>query len=146
MSVKIFKAVWFLSMLVVLVNLLYVYAGLPLDVVVKDDGSSLVSVNRDNFFYFASGLIAIINALVFVINSTFKKDPDFRTWFYGLVICLNFFFVIALNFISLYNSGDRFNYSSIEFLIYGSIALFVLWTLGWPAYSLYRKLTTKESV
>lgn len=146
MSVKIFKAVWFLSMLAVLVNLLYNYAGLPLVVVVNENGGSLISVDKDNFFYLAALLIAVINALVFMVNKFYSKEPDFRTWFYGLVICLNFFFVVALNFIALYNSGDAFDYSRIEYLILGSTGLFVVWALGWPAYSIYKKITIKEQL
>jgi len=146
MSVKIFKAVWFLSMLAGLVNLLFTYASLPLDVVVNENGGSFISVGKDNFFYLAATLIAIINALVFVVNKFYSKEMDFRTWFYGLVICLNFFFVVALNFISLYTSGDEFDYSRIEYLILGSTALFVVWALGWPAYSLYKKISIKEPV
>jgi hypothetical protein len=94
----------------------------------------------------AAALIAIINALVFVVNKVYDKEMDFRTWFYGLVICLNFFFVVALNFISLYNSGDEFDYSRIEYLIIGSTGLFVVWALGWPMYSIFRKIYVKESV
>ena len=146
MSVKIFKAVWFLSMLAVLMTLLYTYAGLPLDVVVNENGGSLISVGKDNFFYLAATLIAVINALVFVVNKFYIKELDFRTWFYGLVICLNFFFVVALNFISLYNSGDAFDYSRIEYLILGATGLFVVWALGWPAYSIYKKIYLKEQV
>jgi len=146
MVVKIFKAVWFLSMLAVLVNLLFTYAGLPLDVVVNENGGSFISLGKDNFFYLAASLIAVINALVFVVNKFYGKEMDFRTWFYGLVICLNFFFVVALNFISLYNSGDEFDYSRIEYLIFGSTALFVIWALGWPVYSLYKKISIKEPV
>jgi hypothetical protein len=146
MSVKIFKAVWFLSMLAGLVNLLFAYASLPLDVVVNENGGSFISVGKDNFFYVAAALIAIINALVFIVNKVYDKKMDFRTWFYGLVICLNFFFVVALNFISLYNSGDEFDYSRIEYLITGSTSLFVVWALGWPMYSIYRKIYVKGSV
>jgi hypothetical protein len=146
MSVKIFKAVWFLSMLAVLVNLLFTYASLPLDVVINENGGSFISVGKDNFFYLAAALIAIINALVFAVNKFYGKEMDFRTWFYGLVICLNFFFVVTLNFIALYNSGDEFDYSRIEYLILGSTGLFVVWALGWPMYSLYKKIYVKEVV
>lgn len=146
MSVKIFKAVWFLSMLGVLLILLYCYAGLPMDVVVNENGGSLISVGRDAFFYMAASLVALVNSLVFVVNRFYTKELDFRTWFYGLVICLNFFFVVALNFISLYNSGDAFDYSRIEYLILGSTFLFVVWALGWPIYSVYKKFYIKEQV
>ena len=146
MSVKIFKAVWFLSMLAVLANLLFTYASLPVDVVVNENGGSFVSVGKDNFFYLAAALTALINVLVFIVNKFYNQDADFRTWFYGLVICVNFFFVVALNFISLYNSNDKFDYSRIEYLILGSTGLFVVWALGWPVYSLYRKIYVKEPV
>lgn len=146
MSVKIFKAVWFLSMLGVLVILLYIYAGLPLEVVVNENGGDPTLMDKDSFFYLSAGLIAIVNALVFVVNKIYRNDADFRTWFYGLVICLNFFFVVALNFIGLYNSGDTFDYSRIEYLILGSTGLFVLWAVSWPVYSLYRKLYVKETI
>ena len=146
MSVKIFKAVWFLSMLAVLANLLFTYAGLPLDVVVNENSGSLVSIGKDGFFLIAAALAALINVLVFVVNKFYDKEMDFRAWFYGLVICLNFFLVVALNFISLYNSGDEFDYSRIEYLIIGSTGLFVVWALGWPAYSLYKKISVKESI
>ena len=146
MSVKIFKAVWFLSVLVVLVNLLYAYAGLPVDVVISESGPAPFLISRENYFYLAAGLIAIVNSLVFVVNNLYRSDADFRTWFYGLVMCLNFFFIVAMNFISLYNSGDEFDYSKIEYLILGSTGLFVVWALGWPVYTLYRKFYVKESV
>jgi hypothetical protein len=146
MSVKIFKAVWFLSMLGVLVNLLYTYAGLPVEVVINENAGDSILIDKDNYFYLVATLIAVVNALVFVVSNFYRKDADFRTWFYGLVICLNFFFVVSLNFISLYNSGDQYDYSRIEFLITGSTALFVVWALGWPLYSLYRKIYVKQSV
>lgn len=146
MSVKIFKAVWFLSVLAALVSLLYMYAAFPLDVVVNENGGEAISIDKDNFFYLSAGFIAIINALVFAVNSFYKNKLDFRTWFYGLVICLNFFFIVALNFIGLYNSGDSFDYSRIEYLILGSTSLFVVWALGWPVYSIYKKIYVKESV
>lgn len=146
MSVKIFKAVWFLSVLAVLVNLIYTYAGFPLDVVVNENGGELLSVGKDTFFYLSATLIAIINALVFAVNNFYRNELDFRTWFYGLIICLNFFFIVALNFIALYNSGETFDYSKIEYLILGSTALFVFWALGWPLYTIYKKIYVKESV
>jgi len=146
MVLKIFKAVWFLSMLLVLVNLLYVYASLPEKVVIQVEGPSLVSVGREGFFYTVTTVVAFVNALVYIVSNIFKKDEDFRTWFHGLVITLNIFFIISLNFIALFNSGEKFDYSRIAFVIFGSIALFILWALGWPFYSLFKKISPKQSV
>src|SRR4051812_2903329 len=47
MVLKIFKAVWFLSVLAVLANLLYVYAGLPEQVLIQDESTGRLLVNRE---------------------------------------------------------------------------------------------------
>src|SRR3989337_2827059 len=63
MTLKLFRAMWFLSVLVVLVNLLYVYASWPELVIVKED--DLVSVNREWLFYIFMLSIILINVLVY---------------------------------------------------------------------------------
>ena len=146
MVLKIFKAVWFLSVLVTLATLLYNYASLPDSVVVMDDGIAPFRVSRDAFFYNMAGIIGLVNVMVYVVSRFYKSNIDFRTWFHGLVIAINLFFVIALNFIVLFNSSDRFDYKRIEFIIYGSIGLFLVWAIGWPFFVLYKKLFIKESV
>jgi len=60
------------------------------------------------------------------------------------MVVLNVFFVMSLSFISLYNSNEKFDYSRIDFAIYGSVILIVVWALAWPVYSLYRKFTVKS--
>lgn len=146
MGLKIFKAFWFLSMLMLLANLLYVYASLPEKVAIQDESGEFASIDREAFFYFVTFLVALVNVLVYIVSYVFKKDTDLRAWFHGLIICVNIFFMISLNFIALFNSGERFDYSQIDFVIYGSIGLFVLWAAGWPIYLVYRKFNHKESV
>ena len=143
---KIFKAVWFVSVFAVLATLLYAYASFHETVIVQDNGGSFVSLDRDVFFYTAIAVTTLVNVLVFLISAVYKKDIEFRTWFYGLVICMNFFFVIALNFIALFNSNEKFRYGEIDFVIYGSVALFVLWAMAWPVYVIYRKISVKHSI
>jgi hypothetical protein len=139
MGLKIFKALWFLSMLAVLANLLYVYASLPETVLIQDAGASSISVGKEGFFYTFTLIIAFINGMVYLISGVYKKDLDFRAWFHGLITTLNFFFIVSLSFIALFNSGERYAYGEIDFIIFGSITLFVLWALGWPFYAIYRK-------
>lgn len=146
MILKIFKAVWFLSVLVTLANLLYVFAALPEEVTIYDSGMSMITVSRDAFFYMATAIIAIVNGLVYAVSAAFRKEIDFRTWFHGLVITLNIFFIISLNFVSLFNSGEKFDYSRIDFIIYGSIAMFVVWAFGWPLFSIYKLIKRKQLV
>ena len=146
MGVKIFKAVWFLSMLVTLANLLYVYAGLPQTVTMLQEGPRATTISREVFFYAAAGVVALVNGMVYLVAFVYRDDADFRAWFHGLIITLNIFFVIAMNFVGLYNSGERFDYGRIHFIVYGSIALFLLWALGWPVYRVIRRINSKQPV
>jgi hypothetical protein len=146
MALKLIKAVWFVSLLAALAALLFVYASLPEQVVVREEASKLVSLPRDGLFYIAVGIMTFANVLVFMVSKLYAKNHPFRTWFYGLIITLNIFFIVAINLLGTFNSGEHFNYSNIGFVIYGSVILVVLWAAGWPIYSLYQKISTKRTV
>jgi len=144
MGLKILKGIWFLSVIVVVIHALYVYASLPEHVVIQEEATGMTAIGRDAFFYGTIAFIILTNALVFLIAKVFAHRPDFRTWFYGFMVVLNAFFVMSLSFISLYNSHEKFDYSRIDFAIYGSVILIVVWALVWPVYSLYRKFAVKS--
>lgn len=141
MILKIFKAVWFLSVLATLALLLFNYAGLPESVVVQQQGVDAVRISRETFFYLMMAITGIVNFMVFPIAKIYKTNEDFRSWFYGLVIALNFFFIVSMNFVALFNSGEKYDYSRINIIIYGSVGLFVLWMIGWPVYLLFKKVS-----
>ena len=146
MVLKLLKAIWFLSMLVTLGALLYVYASLPQEVLVQDDTEARVAISNELFFYLAMVLIAVSNALVFVMAKVFKTNEDLRTWFFGLIITLNIFFIIGMNFISLYNSAEKFDYDRIAVIIYGSLGLIILWTVAWPVYAIFKRSSLKSLI
>lgn len=146
MVLKLLKAIWFLSMLVTLGALLYVYAGLPQEVLVQDDTEARVAISNELFFYLAMLLIAISNALVFVMAKVFKTNEELRAWFFGLIISLNIFFIIGMNFISLYNSEEKFDYDRIALIIYGSLALIILCAVAWPVYVIFKRSGLKSLI
>ena len=146
MVLKIFKAVWFLSVLAVLGNLLFIYASLPEDVVVQNTEAGTVSLNREVFFYIALAVLALVNVLVYAVAKVFARDEDFRAWFHGLEITLNIFFIVAFSLTGLYNSSENFDYSNIGFVIYGSVGLIVCWAISWPVYKIFNKTGTKQAV
>ena len=146
MVLKLLKAIWFLSMLVTLGALLYVYASLPQEVLVQDDTEARVAISNELFFYLAMVLIAVSNALVFVMAKVFKSKEDLRAWFFGLIIALNIFFIIGMNFISLYNSEEKFDYDRIAVIIYGSLGLIILWTVAWPVYAIFKRSSLKSLI
>ena len=143
MVLKLLKAIWFLSMLVTLGALLFVYASLPQEVLVQDDTDAKVAISNEVFFYIAMVLIAVSNAMVYVMAKVFKTNEELRTWFYGLIITLNIFFIIGMNFISLYNSEEKFDYDRIALIIYGSLALIILWAAAWPVYAIFKRSNLK---
>lgn len=135
---------WFLSLLGVLGNLMYVYAGLPEQVSVAEEGGATAYVmGKEPLFYSALAFILILNVLVYLFSKSITPREDFRTWLHGLVITLNIFFVVGFSFIGLYNSAEVFDYSRIGPIIYGSVILVVLWAIAWPVYSVSQKFFAK---
>lgn len=143
MVLKVFRSIWFLSMLVMLASLLFVYAGLPEEVVVQEDATGVSIIPKDTFFYVVMIAGCFINLLVFLIAKLMAHDTVFRTWFYGFMVTLNFFIIITLFFVSVYNSAEKFDYERISFIIYGSVGLIIVWALGLPVVKIFARNETK---
>ena len=146
MALKLFRAGWFLSVLAVFACLLYMYASLPEPVIIQEASDGQITMGRDAVFYVLVGTIVIVNVMVYLIRKMFEKEHDFRAWFHGLIITINIFFVIGMSHLGLYNSAERFDYSRIGFIIYGSLGLIILWAASWPIYQLYQKIFVKHTV
>lgn len=148
MVVKIFKAVWFVSLIATVGVLLYAYASFP-DVIQVREGQpgETDSITRDGLFYAVLGLLALFNAMVFVVNRFMAVgDSFFQAWFYGLMVFFNLFILVSLQFFSLYNSSEKFDYDSIGYIIYGSVALIILWASLWPLNTIRRQFLPKHGV
>ena len=146
MIVKVFKGVWFLSLMATMAAFLFVYASLPESIVVQE-GEVAQSISRNGLFYATLALLGVFNALVFIVTRLYADSNEYlKAWFYGLVVFLNVFFVVALQFLNLYNSQEKFNYDSIGYIIYGSIAVVVLWSSLWPLYFIIQKISNKSIV
>ncbi|MBT1696924.1 hypothetical protein KK083_08575 [Fulvivirgaceae bacterium PWU4] len=146
MLLKLFRVVWFVSVLALFATLLYGYAGWQENMVIQEESSGQISMNRDVLFYVMLAISITVNVLVYVIKSMYGSAEAFRMWFHGLVITINVFFIIALSLIGLYNSAEKFDYARIGFVIYGSVTLIVIWAAAWPVYALYQKFFLKQSV
>lgn len=144
MVLKLFRAVWFLSVLVVLANLLHVYASLPERVIVQRDVE--VSLSREWVFYIALALVVVINVLVYVFKAMFAEGESLRSWFHGLVITFNIFIVIALQSLNVFNSNEVFDHSLAGMYLTGSLGLILLWAAAWPVYLVIQRFFVKHSV
>lgn len=145
MTLKLFRAMWFLSVLVVLANLLYVYASLPEVVTVQEDGGN-VSVNREWLFYILMVSIVIINVLVYFFKLMYEDAETLRSWFHGLIITINIFLIIAMQALNVYNSTEMFDHSRVSFFLFGSLGLIILWAAFWPVYLVVQKFVLKQAV
>lgn len=140
MILKIFKGVWFFSLMALFVVFFYVYAGLPEEVVFSESEGSL-SISRNGFFFSSIILLAVINVLVFVVRKLLSNgNQSFSSWFYGLIVTFNFFFFTSLGFIHIFNGGDRYDFSNMGPAMYGSLILLCVWMISWPVFLLYRKI------
>ncbi|MCS6974666.1 MAG: hypothetical protein N2044_05160 [Cyclobacteriaceae bacterium] len=144
MILKIFKAVWFVSLLAVLANLFYVYAGLPEQVQLFTSGGEWVEAGKEPLFYTAMVTIGVFNLLVYLFSVNVAPSETFRSWLHGQIITLNIFFIITLSLIGLYNSAEHFDYSRIGGIVYASVALVLVWALSWPFIWLWQNAKLKK--
>jgi hypothetical protein len=141
MILKIFRGVWFISLLAVMANLMWVYAGLPEEVVLMEEGGGARSLGREALFYSWLAIIGLLNVLVYVFSKSLTPDEIFRTWFTGLIIALNVFLVIALSYIALFNSSEKFDFSRAGIVVYFGVLLVGGWLVSWPVILFVRKLS-----
>jgi hypothetical protein len=146
MTLKIFRAVWFLSVLALFAVLLWNYAGWQEEVLVQGEEGSAVAASRDSVFYLCVVIFLLVNVLVYVIGKLYAQNEAFRSWFHGLIITINIFFIVTVNLIGLYNSLERFDYDRIGAIIYGSVGLIIFWAAAWPVYLLFQKFFVKQVV
>lgn len=142
MVFRVFKVIWFFSLLATTTVLFYVYASLP-EIVSLMEGAGSASISREHFFYIALAVLAAFNMLVFVLRRLYSIGEEawnVVAWFYGLVIFLNLFLLVSLSFASLINSGERFDYPRIGVIIYGSITLLAVWGVSWPISQVVRRI------
>ncbi|MBL7843458.1 MAG: hypothetical protein KF846_17485 [Cyclobacteriaceae bacterium] len=142
MILKVFRGVWFISFLAVVANLMWIYAGLPEQVVIRELEVSSYAIDRDVLFYAWLAIVGIVNTMAFVFGKSSLSDEAFRTWFTGLIITINIFLIIGFSFIGLYNSTEKFDFGRVGVVLYFGLGLIGVWITSWPLIVLYRKFSS----
>ncbi|MBK7653570.1 MAG: hypothetical protein IPJ20_26560 [Flammeovirgaceae bacterium] len=143
MILKIFKGIWFFSLIGLLVVFFYVYAGLP-EPVSLWEGETPVSMSRNGVFYFSLLLMAVINMMVFTIRNLISKNNEpLNTWFYSLIIAINVFLISSFGLLTVTNGGERYDYGSMAPAVYGSLILICISLLSWPVYRISQRFSSK---
>ncbi|UII30754.1 hypothetical protein LVD17_20890 [Fulvivirga ulvae] len=135
---RLIKSFWFLSLIIGLAVLLYIYAGLPEQVayeIAPEGGMSYIS--RETFFYLSLAALVIANFSLYTVSRSLRYRKEsinvlMTNWQLSLAGVLNFFFIVIWNFISLVNSGENFNYDNFGYMIYVALGLIVIWIIALP--------------
>jgi hypothetical protein len=125
---RIIKFIWFLSVVVFLAMLLWVYAYLPnrVGIMADHEGIADTFVSKGNFFYLALGIFLLVNGALFVMRrllapgdfSTPKAPAlaarvgmraDLADWMLGFATALNLFFILTMSYLSVFNNPDGGN-------------------------------------
>jgi hypothetical protein len=146
MALRIFRAIWFLSVLGVFVRLLFGYAGWQDELVIQERAGEQLLINKEILFYVLTLLIVLINVVVYIFGKLYKQQEQLRSWIHILITSINIFFVVAISLIGVFNSYEKYDYGRIEFIIYGSVSLIVLVALAWPVYAASQKFFVKRAV
>jgi hypothetical protein len=141
MIAKVFKVIWFVSILVMMGVLLYCYASWP-EWVRLSDADSDMSIDKGWLFYGTLGLLALLNMFAFIFPRLGSAD-SFMAWFFGVLACLHIFLVSGLIFITVFNSSERYDFARLGPMLYTSIALLASWIIAWPVYQLLTKFSAK---
>ncbi len=138
---KILKFVWLVSFAGVSVMLFYIYAGLPEMVAYAGEPATSVDyIDKEMFFYIFLVMIALINVGMYFLATrkiglhglSSSKSIRVVSWEFGLGIVVNIFLSISMIFISVFNSGEKFDYSNFGYLVYFSFGLIVVWIISLP--------------
>lgn len=142
---RLVKAFWLLSLLISLGALLYVYAGLP-EVINLDFISSGYTLNRETYFYLTLGILSFSNFSLYALSRHMKYRNEainsiMINWQLSLAALLNFFYIVAMFFLFLLNSGETFNYDYFGYLIFVSLGLVIIWIFVLPILLIRNKPT-----
>lgn len=146
MTLKIFRAVWFLSVLAVFARLLFGYAGWQDELVIQEDAGERLLIGKEALFYGLTITIVLVNVVVYIFGKLFNSQEHLRTWIHLLITSINIFFIVAISLIGVYNSYEKFDYERVDFIIYGSVGLILLIAFAWPVYAFFQKFFVKQAV
>lgn len=143
---RLIKALWFVTLLAVSAFLLFVYAGFREDQVIylSDD---LAGVGREAFFFLSLLIIVIVNFSFYALSWRLRKrDNEFsefiKGWLMGLAGAFNFFLIVVLSFIQIFNGGENFTYTNFGYLIFVSLGVIGIISFSLPVYFFRKKLTS----
>lgn len=125
---KVLKVVWIISMVAAVATFFYSYASLQ-DLV--SFGLEGVIIGKNTFFYISLLLLALFNTTAFIFPRLVNAEI-LRAWYYGLVAVFHLFLCSVFILVAILNSDERYDYTSVGPMVYGSFILLMGWILAFP--------------
>jgi hypothetical protein len=122
---------------------LTVYAFSPemVGIVYSPEGEAVYEVSRNMFFYSAMILFMIFQLIFYlfkvnVIRHRFQgeKGTKLGTWFRGMFLGVNVFFILMIIFIGLASNAVDYSFSSINYIALIGPVLILFWLLIFPLF------------
>ena len=140
MIVRVFNTLRFFSILFLLVVLMYVYANLSDVIGLESDesGKPVGLVSKNVFFYGTLFFLTLTNGIFLLLIRLYNRVRSLNEkykqalliWLNGLMGTLNFFFALALIFISAFNSLEKLDLENFGITVLASGGLVITWILG----------------
>jgi len=118
---RVFSAIRFVTILILLVVLLFTYASFPEKVGLysNQDGDPAGLISRNTFFYITLLLIVLINGVFIALINLVKKGKRNAlrykeakvVWLHGMISLINAFFIVSLVFYTLLCICPNTNFS-----------------------------------
>ena len=138
---RVFRASWYLSVIIVFFGLLYSFAALPDNVQYSE---AYGAMSRDSYFYSALGIIGLSNFALFSLARKVLKSRNnplssvLQSWLYLLNFSLNLFFFTSLIYVMMHNSNEKWNVNLLAYGIYFTIGLIIASIISLPVLLLTR--------
>lgn len=138
---RLVKFGWFLTGLLFLVVLLWVYAYMPKMVSIETGtgGVSSYLISRENIFYLSLAIFAFVNAILFsfrkliVLNQNGRGSvetpgksrvkEDLAVWALGFAAALNIFFVFGILYMGFFSNPEGRNFAHYAPVVYAGPVL-----------------------
>lgn len=143
---RLIKALWFTTLLALAAFLLFVYAGFREDQIIYiSDGLS--GVGKEIFFFLSLFGIVLVNFTLYTMNWQLRKRDNhysefMKGWLLGLAAGLNFFLIVVLSFVQVYNGGENFDYAYFGYLIFISLGVIIIISASLPIFMIRQKFSS----
>ena len=126
------NVLWAISLAGVAAVLLYVYASIPDEVVIYKATDTDYRITRELFFYASLITIVLPNMVVAIVGyflKTMKVDQTTVSWFNLFPVIVNIYLVIALFFVEILNSLEKFDFHYFGYLTVVGLIFLLLWVV-----------------